>query len=402
MKRLISTFIAIAVLISIAVPVGVSAATAKPTELKQAKAGENSVDFSWSPVFGKDVKYEIQMGNTNEDFTTVRGTDDWYSDETHYEASNLVPGKTYYARVRAFADNAYSDWSDAIELVTVPKAVTGFVQTDCSATSASFKWNPSEGATSYRVIEAINDSEKVLATVTGTSCTIKGLKNTTQSQEPFYVVPVRQSATYSAYVTNPYMWDVEEISGHDIKLTPKQMNPPTVSALYTAINICDFSTQHVPYSDDVQFEVLNAKGKKVYSGISSSPSISGTHGSEFYSIRVRALSKLGNGVTRYGAWSGKRYFGYNLDLSAKKVSKKKAIKANWKKFKGAGDYVVSISTSEKGGFKKVKITKKTTLKIKKYGKKKLKKKKAYYVKVVARKKLGKKVAATASTTYRVQ
>ncbi len=127
MKRLISTFIAIAVLISIAVPVSVSAATAKPTELKQAKAGENSVDFSWSPVFGKDVKYEIQMGNTNEDFTTVRGTDDWYSDETHYEASNLVPGKTYYARVRAFADNAYSDWSDAIELVTVPKAVTGFV-----------------------------------------------------------------------------------------------------------------------------------------------------------------------------------------------------------------------------------------------------------------------------------
>jgi hypothetical protein len=402
MKRIVAFLVSVAVLVSIAVPVSVNAATAKATGLRQIKASETSAEFEWSPVFGKDVRYEIQLGYSKNDLSTVRGTDDIFSDDTHYEANNLSSGKSYYARVRAYADNSYGEWSDTLEIVTIPKAVESFVQTGFTANSASFTWKPSDGATSYRICENVNNTEKVLAAVTGTSSTIKGFKNTVQPSGSIYVTPVRQSASFSAFSAKPYMWDVEEIDGSNIRLTPKKMSPPTISALYTALNLCEFTTQRVPCSDDVQYEAYNSKGKKVYSGTDSSPSLGGTHGGEFYSIRVRAISKLGSKIIGYGEWSDKKYFGYNLDLSAKKVSKKKAIKANWKKFKGADDYVVSISTSGKGGFKKAKITKKTTLKIKKYGKKKLKKKKTYYIKVIARKKLGKKVAATASATYKVK
>ncbi len=74
---------------------------------------------------------------------------------------------------------------------------------------------------------------------------------------------------------------------------------------------------------------------------------------------------------------------------------------SWKKVANAKNYTVSISTKEKGGYKKVKTlsSKSTSLTIRKCGKSKIKKNKTYYVKVVANLKDGKK--SVKSDTYYV-
>lgn len=401
MKRFFSVIISIAILFSIAVPASVSAATAKVTGLKQTGAGSDYVKFEWSAVFGKDVSYDIQMGYSPNDLTTVRSKDDWYSNDTNYTAYSLTAGSTYYARVRAYSDNAYGAWSDTLELVTAPEKVKNFIQTDCTETTASFKWDASEGATSYKLIERIGDSDNVLAAVKGTSCTIKGLNNKTAFKNDFYVSPVRENKTYAAETSINTTWDVNAISSGDLKLTPKKPDAPSIVTIWTVIDICDYRVSGVPFANGYQFELYNGSNKKTKSGDAGSGV--GVKSGQFFALRTRGYVKLSStNKVRYGKWSDKKYFGYNLNASAKKAKNKKSIKVNWKKFKGASDYTVFISKSSKGGYKKAALTKKTTLKIKKFGKKKLKKNTTYYVKVVANKKVNKKTVATVNTVMQVK
>lgn len=341
------------------------------------------------------------MGNSADNLTTVQDADDWYSGETIYNAEDLKAGRNCYARVRARADNQYGQWSDTLELVTAPAAVENFIQTDCSETTASFKWDASEGATSYKLIEKVGDADNVLATVKETSCTLKGLSNKTAFNNDFYVSPIRSSKTFDAQQKVNYMWDVCEISAGDLKLTPKKLNVPTISNLWISIDLCDYKINNVPFADGYQYELYNGNNKKVKSG-DANYSLNVKKG-QFFSLRVRAYAKFtSTNKVRYGSWSDKKYFGYNLNASAKKAKNKKSINANWKKFKGASDYTVYISKSSKGGYKKAATTKKTSIKIKKFGKKKLKKNSAYYIKVVANKKVNKKTVATVSAVKKVK
>jgi hypothetical protein len=400
MKKTISILLAVAVLLSIAIPFSANAVS-KVTEIKQVEATDSSVKFIWETVFGKDVTYEIQMGNNPSELATVRDVSDFFSYETFYNAYELKAGKTYYARVRAYSGNDYGDWSDTLELVTAPKAVENFIQTDCSETTASFKWDASEGATSYKLIERVGDADNVLAEVKETSCTIKGLNNKNEFKNDYYVSPIRSSETFDAQENVDYMWDVNGISARDLKLTPKKPNAPTIKNLWTALNLCDYAVNDVPFANGYKYELYNGSGKKVKSGDAGSDVY--VNGGEFFALRTRGyVSFTSTNKVRYGAWSDKKYFGYNFDISAKKAKNKKSIKANWKKFKGASDYTVYISKSSKGGFKKAKVTKKTSVTIKKIGKKKLKKNSAYYIKVVANKKVNKKAAASVTAKVKVK
>lgn len=397
MKRFFSAVISIAILISIAVPVTANAAAPKVEGLKQAETDYTQLNFTWDKVFGENVTYDVQMGTSESSLSTVK-TD---TDYTDYGVGDLQDGRSYYVRVRAHMNGEYGEWSDVLEVVTAPKQVENLFQTDCTTSSATLAWDAVNGATTYSVIERINDSDKVLATTTSTSCTIKGLNNKTELKSNIYVRPSRENAakSYSAFVKPEYSWDYQYLDGGSLRLTPKTPAIPKITALYTGINCCDFSYSTVPYATDYEFEAY-AAGKKIASGSGNSFS---TSPGKFYSFRTRAIAKISaTDKAKYSGWSGYKYCGYGLNASAKKVNKKKAIQVQWKKFKGASDYVVYISKNSKGGFKKVTSTKKTVLKIKKIGKKKLQKKKAYYVKVTARKKVGKNVVASTTAQIKVK
>lgn len=116
-----------------------------------------------------------------------------------------------------------------------------------------------------------------------------------------------------------------------------------------------------------------------------------------YKYRCRFYATYGEEKI-YGDWSGYRYFLYQT-VSGKRSGSR--IKMSWKKVANAKSYTVSISTKEKGGYKKVKTLgkKSTSLTITKFGKKKINKKKTYYVKVVANLKDGAK--SVKSDTYYV-
>lgn len=386
MKRISALIISIAILLSIAIPVGAGAAVETVSGLKQTNAETNRVDFEWEPVFGQNVKYEIQMGKTLDDLQTVR--DDYYF--TDYYTTNLSAGKSYYARVRAKIDDVPGEWSEPLEIVTVPEETKSFVQTDCTTNSATFKWDAVEGATAYRVCE-FNGQEKVIATTKDTTYTLKGMNNKTALESKIFVKPIREGAAYTAEKIYEYIysWDSFAITADEIKLTPKKVNTPVVDVIYSGLQLVSCSTSKVPFASNYQYAVYDAKNKKVFSGSSQTPSVDAKRG-QFYKIRMRAYTTISaTNKTKYGTWSDYKYFGYGANVSAKKI-KKTNIKASWNKFKGATNYTVYISKSANGGFKKAGTTKKTSFTIKKFGKKKITKKGTYYVKVVANKKVGKK------------
>ena len=64
------------------------------------------------------------------------------------------------------------------------------------------------------------------------------------------------------------------------------------------------------------------------------------------------------------------------------------MKASWNKVSGAKKYVVYMSDKKGSGHKKIKTTKKRTIKISKFKKKGLKKGKSYYVYVSAVRNIG--------------
>lgn len=398
MKKLSAILISLAILISIAVPVSANAAVPKVEGLKQNDAYYDNLSFVWDKVFGEEVKYEVQMGTSENSLSTIKSDTEY----TDCRVDELTNGKSYYVRVRANIKGEHGEWSDIIEVVTAPYQVENLVETDCTASTATLKWDASFGATTYTVMERIDDSDKVLAKTSSTSCTIKGLNNKVEFNNAIYVRPSRENSakTYSASVKPNYSWDYSGLDRDSLRLTPKTPAVPKINALYQALGMCDFSYGTVPYATEYQYEVYGGNNKKIASGSNSSFDVKG---GQFYGLRTRALAKLSaTNSAKYSGWSKFKYIGYGLDASAKKINKKKAIKAQWKKFKGASDYVVYISKNSKGGYKKVTTTKKTVIKIKKIGKKKLKKNKAYYVKVVARKKVGKSVAATVTSKMKVK
>lgn len=386
MKKFSALIISIAILLSIAIPVGAGAAVETVTGLKQTEGDSDSATFVWEPVFGQNVRYDIQLGKTPDNFQTVE--ENCYS--TDYTAYNLTAGKTYYAKVRAKIDDVPGEWSEPFEIVTVPEEIKSFVQTDCTTNSATFKWDAVDGATAYRVCD-FNEQEKVIATTKDTTYKVTGLSNKTDFGSKIFVKPIREGAAYTAEKIYEYIysWDSFAITADEIKLTPKKVNTPVIDCIFPFTEYVNLSTSSVPFASNYQYAVYDAKNKKVFSGSSQTPSVDAKHG-QFYKIRMRAYTTISaTNKTKYGSWSDYKYFGYDTRPSAKKV-KKTNIKASWNKFKGATNYTVYISKSEKGGFKKAGTTKKTSFTIKKFGKKKITKKGIYYVKVVANKKVGKK------------
>lgn len=366
--------------------------------LKQTEAGEKSISISWNPYMQAGVAIDHYETEYSMDGTNFAPTSTWnHVNGTEEDIRNLAAGKVYWVRVKAVAEGAnYEDVvvavSNPIQVATLPTVgrVEGLTQTAATANSATFTWTPVSGATSYDIYlsQSLWHYTKVGST-SGTSYTVSSLPAGYAGE---YFVMAKK-ATFNGFEATGDM----EYDGYfkriAVKSLPAKVQSIAVSYLYSSSNRCDFQWSVVNNADGYQLQTKNAKGKVVsttnYS--STTGSVSPFKKGQFYSTRVRAFVKVGNGYA-YGPWSNYSYNASNKSIKWIRSANRKKITLKWKKITGACGYKVYISTKSGKGYKKVKTCGKNSkgCTITKCGKKKLSKKKTYYVRVEYLRKVGKK------------
>lgn len=369
--------------------------------LKQTKAEETSVTIEWlNCMVGPAIDhYETEYSL---DGTQFVATSSWnHVSGTSDRIRNLTADKIYWVRVKAIADDQVVAVSDPIKVATLPTPgrVEGLVQSAATSNSATIKWSPVSGAVSYDiyVANALWNYTKV-ATTAQTSYTISGLA--TGYSGNYFVMA--KKVTFNGFESIDDM----EYGGYFNKITvkplPGKVQSIAVSYLWSSSNRCDFQWSAVTNADGYQLQTKNAKGKVV-----STTNNNGTSGSvspfkkgQFYSTRVRAYVKIGNGFA-YGPWSKYSYNASNKSVQWIRSANRKKITLKWKKITGSCGYKVYISTKSGKGYKKVKTCGKNSkgCTITKCGKKKLSKNKTYYVRVEYLKKVGKKKVVSGIAGY---
>ncbi len=373
-----------------------AAELATPTGVHQTDADKNNVKIVWNAVPNADT----YLWSWSAD-----GVSGWSEGKYDYSVkpetiiSQLSAGTTYYVRLKAADTSDYeniqlSDWSQPIQVATAPDAAQmgALTVADVSATSLTITWTPCPGATSYNVYDGT--TKTLLGTVTNTTYVRNSLAP--GNSYSIQVVPVRTTeAGYAAFDSYRILSNVYTKPNKPVKPSTANFG---LSSIYYNNNAAYFgATDPSKSANGYEIEVYTMKGnKKVFTATRSSNRFAVKRNTA-YKYRCRFYATYGNEKI-YGDWSGYRYFVYQT-VSGKKYSNR--IKMSWKKVANAKNYTVSISTKEKGGYKKVKTlsSKSTSLTIRKCGKSKIKRNRTYYVKVVANLKDGKK--SVKSDTYYV-
>ncbi|MCH5252072.1 MAG: fibronectin type III domain-containing protein [Lachnospiraceae bacterium] len=360
-----------------------SKAAATITGLQQTKASSTSVTVQWQAVMENSVYYSTHIGTSANNLTRQ---DNQYG-TTGY-ISGLTEGGTYYVQVRAYSDyarNTVIAISPVIQVATTLADVSGVTQTSATGNTITMKWNPVTGATSYYIYRYANSTYTQIGSSKTASYMVTGLSPSLQAS--FYVVAVK-TTTSGFTVSSDYY------RGASMRTTPAKPANVAITSWYDNINVAYLGWNGVS-CNGYQVQIQNSKGKTLlnqdvsYNSLRVSPFWKGV----FTKTRVRGYITIGN-KKLYGPWSD---YSYNASNKSIKISSKsRKIKVKWKKITGAAGYTIYISNKSDSGFKKVKTLgkKKTSITIKKCGKKKLKKRKTYYVRVKYLTKVGKKKVAS--------
>lgn len=395
MKRIISIVIAIAVMLSIAVPVAVNAAS-QVSNVRQTGADRTSVSVAWDTILGAS-RYKVEVSESQNSGYIV---DSDYSSqsETIY---NLGAGKTYYVKVTAYINGSYntSTTSTPIKVCTAPDKVQNFRQTNATTSSVTLAWTKVSGATSYAIYGRENNQDYPIGTTTGTTFTIKGLSNKNNFPYDIYVRAIRKEGSFEAG-GDMYYYNYAGIYGNNINLVPKKAAAPKLSTVYDSIGVVYFDTPSVPYQKGYETKIYKSNKKSVYtSGLGYR--FEGLKKGQFYKARKRYYTTVGDkNSNKYGAWSSYTYF----TLGCKAVtatSGKNSLNVSWNKVKGGSvKYDIYVSKNKDTGRKKFKSNVKgTSIKVTKYGKKKLSRRTYYYVFVQPKIKVGKKTYKSPMVSY---
>lgn len=368
--------------------------------LKQTDAGTSSVTVTC----GTDLlaKYYVLYVSADQQTWVEK---DYDTNPNSLYASGLAAGSTYYVQVRGASDYDWEDdwdkkiwtWttepSAVMEVVTVPDDKDAkLVQTGATKNSITMELTGATGANWYILATAgVYSNAQIYSQSAAPTLTATGLRE--NSTYNMYGYACRKAVT-TGFIAHP-SWD----SGWDMsaKTLSGKINTSNfgVSEVWSNINVYDFSVASGIAADGYHFQFQTMKGKVKKDIIQTSKNvdvrdfINGT----FYRYRVRTYVDCGSNKA-FSEWSDFRYIGMSKKVSgvSKVRGKKRTIRCSWKKVSGASQYVVYISKSQSGGYKKVKTlsAKKNSIVIKKIGKKKLKKNVKYYVRIVTKGKAGKK------------
>lgn len=293
----------------------------------------------------------------------------------------LNAGKTYYVRLRSFdkivpwkyiptGDSEFSDWSEPIEVVTAPKAVTNLKQTSGTKDSITATWEASVGATKYKVCYLMGGSEFPAGETQETAFTVEKLDPDTRYDIRVY--PVRESAAgYEA---------VGKICSSSMYTTSPKVKNLSLKRWETKTNEVTVEWDSVSgYPSGYEVLVTDFNGKKLKNfkttGSQTSFKLSSIKNKGFI-FKVRAYKDV-DGTTVSGDWSGSKIVVAQPGVKLKRIDAK-SIQISWGKITGASSYTVYRSTNLYTGYKKIKTTKSTKL-----INKGLSKNKTYYYYVVA-------------------
>ncbi len=386
------------------------------TGVKQTDAGTSSVSVTCNSDLQAKY-YVLYVSDPSNPQNWVEK--DYSSDPNSLYASGLTAGSTYYVSVRGATDwdfdNSWdqkiwewcTDLSAPVEVVTVPDGSNArLVQTGAALNSVTMTLSGVSGANYYLLgSSGIYSSAQFYASSTTPTVTAASLNpNTSYSM---YAYACRKAVT-TDFVAHP---NYDSDADYSAKTLTSKINTKNfgVSSVWSNINSYGFAVSNGFAADGYQFQFQTLKGKvkKEITTTSTSTSVSDFINGTFYKYRVRSYVDCGSNKA-FSQWSDFRYIGVSKKVTgtSRTRGKKRTLNLSWKKVSGASKYVVYISKSRDGGYKKVKTlsSKKSSIKITKFGKKKIKKNTTYYVKLVAKGKSGKKtvssdVSTVMSSTY---
>ncbi|MCM1236033.1 MAG: hypothetical protein NC489_38590 [Ruminococcus flavefaciens] len=372
--------------------------------ISQSGAGTSSIDVKCETVMAAKY-YFLEISDDGKQWFYK----DYSTNPNNLSASGLTAGRTYYARVIPTTDwtsengtyiytpYACADASAPLEVVTVPdSSYAKLVQKSATLNSVTMELTGVQGANYYFLATSSSYST---AQAIGTSTTSRITAGSLRSNTSYtiYAYACRKAAT-TGFIAHPtYDSDVD----YSAKTLTGKINKSNfgITSAWSNINSYTFAVSSGFAADGYEFQFQNMKGKVKKTVVTTSTStyvdafINGT----FYKYRVRPYVDCG-GNRVPGQWSDFRYIGMSKDVNGTSTTKgkKRTLRLSWKKVSGASKYIVYISKSEKGGYKKVKTlsSKKNSVKITKYGKKKLKKNTKYYIKLVVKGKSGKKTVSS--------
>lgn len=293
----------------------------------------------------------------------------------------------------------------ALALLPGKAYASGFTQTAATKDSATITWeDPNAGNSSYVTTgytvawgdDHGTTTQSVALPATQKSFTFTGLKPGTK----YYAkVTYSYKTTYGSYDDS---WlDSDYVASRVVAPTGVKQ-----TKWYYYANSVNFTWNEQEAADRVEYKVCKAGSTKTFAKDSftytpTSFSVNKVKNNTMYTVQMRVHDQWG-----WSGWSKKAYLFTQPMVNAKKTKVKgNKMTVIWGKIKGATSYSVYVSTKEKKGYKKVATVKssKSSVTVKKLGKKKFSPKKNYYVYVVANKKVGKTTYTSGKHyTYKVK
>ena len=352
------------------------------TDLTSSKINFNVENFSGY--------YQVYLGTSPQAMVYKN-----YSWNASCSQSGLTPGTTYYLQVKESSKSGTSttyltgNVSPVISFQPLEDP-TDLYQTGATKNSITLSWTAVRGATSYKIyIYDGSDNLYELGETSSTQYTVK--TNLNPGSAYSFAIRSVQSSQLGTFVSSNYKFEYQ-------KFYTKAAAPTgvRVSSYYSSLNKMYFACDPNTNASGYQFELRNAKNKKIrtYNGSSYSTDSMTIIRGKFMKFRFRSYFNLNDTTRIYSPWSKYKVFGV---LNGKYYAAKGKIHLRMKKLNGATKEVVQISSvSSTAGFKTVKVLKGKTLKKKalnytltKCGKSRLKRGHMYYIRVISYGKCGK-------------
>lgn len=256
--------------------------------------------------------------------------------------SGLLPGQTYYARIRAYNASGQSPNSNIIELRTVPSAPTFNTPNNISQTGASLSWAPTVGAETYLLdINTSSDFDEATSLFTNFPLAVPFQVLTDLTPGTRYYARVQASnasgnsgdQTPADYSTTDFI----TIPATPVLNDPDQITQSSIRVSWPAIE--GVAGYEVDVSDNFFQTFLIG-----YAGVTVTDpeiTITGLNSGSEYQIRVKAVNS-----------SGKSSNASNFDLLTLPAtpiardatnSSANVFTANWDPVTGATFYVLEVS-----------------------------------------------------------
>lgn len=374
----------LATLFTILFATSASAQSDRITGLRQTNSTQKAIDIAWDALPYGNVYYYLE--------TSLDGVNWEYAgnayEDNEFSVYEFKPATTVYIRVTAEEDEQVVAESDVLTATTAPAKVEGLRQTGATTSGITIDWNASEGATGYQIKSFANGRTQYIGETTSTSYTINNMDELLNGWQYIYVVPVRNIGNYTAQYDSfaSFRGDYVYLESDEIKLVPKAIKSIKISAYNNDTKNIGFTFDGPQYSTGYEYGLYTYNNKKVKYGVWRGSSSNGFTKlkNTFYIIKIRPYTYV-NGKKLCGSWF-QGSFAFQPKVKFKQLNGK--VKASWNKVSGAKKYVVYMSDKKGSGHKKIKTTKKRTIKISKFKKKGLKKGKSYYVYVSAVRNIG--------------